>query len=77
MCGQRGAASLAEIRAQRIRLAKAAAERQELKNVTARGELVEAATVAAERTSVLRTARAAMLALPNPTAQRLPHLPAQ
>src|SRR5215831_17983276 len=40
-------ASLADIRAQRIRLAKAAADGQEIKNAALRGELVEAAAVEA------------------------------
>jgi phage terminase Nu1 subunit (DNA packaging protein) len=71
-----GAASLADIRAQRIRLARAAADGQEIKNATARGELVPAAEVEAEWSGVLRTVRAGMLAVPSRAAQRLPHLSA-
>jgi phage terminase Nu1 subunit (DNA packaging protein) len=41
-----------------------------------RGELVEAAAVEAERSGVLRTVRAGMLAVPSRAAQRLPHLTA-
>lgn len=67
-------ASLAEIRAQRIRLAKASADHQEIKNAAARGELVPVAEVEREWSGVLRTVRAGMLAVPSRAAQRLPHL---
>jgi len=69
-------ASLADIRAQRIRLAKAAADSQELKNAALRGDLVEAGAVEREWSGVLRTVRAGMLAVPSRAAQRLPHLSA-
>ncbi len=41
-----------------------------------RGELVEAAAVEAERSVILRTVRAGMLALPSRCQQRLPGLTA-
>lgn len=45
-----------------------------LKNAAARGELLEAAAVAAEWSGVLREVRAGMLAVPSRAAQRLQHL---
>lgn len=68
-----GAVSLAAIREQRIRLAKASADHQEIKNAVARGELVPAVDVESKLGGVLRTVRAGMLAVPSRAAQRLPH----
>jgi hypothetical protein len=45
-----------------------------LKNAAARGELLEAAAVEAEWSSVLRTVRAGILAVPSRAGARLPHL---
>lgn len=66
--------SLASIRDEKIRLTRAQAQHAELRNAQLRGELVEAAAVEAEWSSVLRTVRATMLAIPSRAAHRLPHL---
>lgn len=65
---------LAEATKQRGRLAAAQADLAELKPAQMRGELVEAKAVEAEWSSVLRTIRAGMLAVPSRVAARLPHL---
>lgn len=60
--------------AERIRVAKAQAEKLEFANAVARGEMVPAREVESEWAAVLRDVRAAMLALPSRVQQRLPHL---
>lgn len=61
---------------ERGRLAAAQADITETKAAKLRGSLVEAAEVEAEWSSVLRTVRAGMLAVPSRVSQRLPHLTA-
>jgi phage terminase Nu1 subunit (DNA packaging protein) len=68
------APALAAATKQRGRLAAAQANLAEIKAAKLRGELVEAATVEAEWTGMLRTVRAGMLAVPSRCAARLPHL---
>lgn len=68
------AEALAEASEQRGRLAAAQADLAELKAARMRGELVEAVAVEAEWSGILRTVRAAMLAVPSRVAARLPHL---
>jgi phage terminase Nu1 subunit (DNA packaging protein) len=70
------APALAKNTAQRARLAAAQADLAELKAKKLSGELVEAAAVEAEWSAILRSVRAAMLAVPSRVAQRLPHLTA-
>lgn len=59
---------------QRGRLAAAQARLAEIKAGKLAGDLVEAAAVEAEWTSMLRTVRSGMLAVPSRVAARLPHL---
>ena len=66
--------AIATATAERARLAKAQAEFVETKNAVARRELVSAAEVENEWSGILRTVRAAMLAVPSRCAQRLPGL---
>src|SRR5438046_2508303 len=68
------AAPLKKATIERGRLAAAQANLAELKAAKMRGELVEAAAVEAEWSGVLRTVRAAVLAVPSRVAARLPHL---
>ena len=57
----------------KIRLAKTNAEKAEPPNAKARSELIPAVEVEREWAAVLRSVRAAMLALPSRVAQRLGH----
>lgn len=63
-----------ELKAEKIRQTKAAAEKLELSNQQARGELVLASAVEREWASVLRDVRSALLAVPSRVGSRLPHL---
>lgn len=58
----------------RIRVANAQAQKVELANAKARGELLPAVDVQREWEGVLRDVRAAMLAVPARVQQRLPKL---
>ncbi|MFC4667128.1 DNA packaging protein [Seohaeicola nanhaiensis] len=64
----------AELASEKLRLAKANAEKAETANAKARGDLIAAVEVEREWAAVLRGVRAAMLALPSRVAQRLGHL---
>jgi phage terminase Nu1 subunit (DNA packaging protein) len=68
--------TLAAASQSRARLAESQASLVELKAAKLRGELVEADAVEREWSGVLRTVRAAMLAVPSRCAARLPHLTA-
>jgi len=73
--GQRGRlASNPDLNEQKVRLAKASAEKIELANAKARGEMVLVVSVEAAWASVLRDVRAAMLSIPARVGQRLGHL---
>ncbi|MBI1265431.1 MAG: hypothetical protein GC187_11935 [Alphaproteobacteria bacterium] len=63
-----------ELRAERLRLAAAQAEKVELSNARTRGELLSARDVESAWAGVLREVRAAMLAIPGRVNQSLPHL---
>jgi phage terminase Nu1 subunit (DNA packaging protein) len=63
--------------AERGRLAKAMADKVEQENAARAGRLVDAGEVEREWSSVLRTVRAGMLAVPSRCAARLPHLSPQ
>ena len=65
-----------ELRAERLRLAAAQAEKVELSNSRTRGELIPAREVEAAWAGILREVRAAMLAIPSRVNQSLPHLTA-
>jgi phage terminase Nu1 subunit (DNA packaging protein) len=71
-----GEASLEAMRAERVRLAKEQADALALKNAASRGKLLDADAVEREWSSVLRTVRAGMLAVPSRAGARLPHLTA-
>ena len=64
----------ADLAAEKLRLAKANAEKAEAVNAKARGELIPAAEVEREWATVLRAVRAAMLAVPSRVAQNAGHL---
>ncbi|WHZ36630.1 DNA packaging protein [Sagittula sp. MA-2] len=64
----------AELAAEKLRLAKANAEKVETANAKLRGELIPAAEVEREWAAVLRGVRAAMLAVPSRVAQTAGHL---
>lgn len=63
-----------DLAAAKLSLAEANARKVELQNAKAEGELVSAAEVEREWADVLRTLRAAFLALPSRAASRLGHL---
>lgn len=69
-----GEALAATAAADRARLARAQADRVELQNQKDRGELLAAAGVQAEWSSILSAVRAGMLAVASRVAARLPHL---
>lgn len=75
--GQRGRlASNPDLNAEKLRLARANAEKIELANAKTRASLVPVAEVESAWASVLRDVRAAMLAIPARVQQRLGHLTA-
>lgn len=75
--GQRGRlTSNPELNAEKVRLARANAEKVETANAKARGELIPATEVERAWAGVLRDVRAAVLAAPSRIGSRLPHLTA-
>lgn len=72
--GAQGRRVDSELAAEKLRLARATAEKAESANARVRGELIAAADVEREWAGVLRGVRAAMLALPSRVGQRLGHL---
>lgn len=70
----KGKAMDKDLAAEKLRLAKANAEKVETANAKARAELIPAAEVEREWATVLRGVRAAVLALPSRVSQRLGHL---
>lgn len=71
-----GRSSDTNLTAERIRVAQAQAEKLELANSAARGELVPAKQVQSTWAGVLRDVRAALLAVSSRCGARLPHLTA-
>lgn len=63
-----------ELAQEKIRLARANAEKVEAANARARGELAPLAEIEREWAGILRDVRAALLALPSRAAARLGHL---
>lgn len=63
-----------ELNTEKIRLARANAEKVEAANARARGELAALSDVEREWAGILRDVRAALLALPSRAAARLGHL---
>lgn len=72
---KRGTAG-SELDREKVRVQKATAEKLELANAEARGELVAVAAVEREWAAMLRDIRAGLLALPSRVQQRLGHLSA-
>lgn len=72
--GAQGRRVDSELAAEKLRLARATAEKAESANAKVRGELIAAADVEREWAGVLRGVRAAMLAVPSRIGQRLGHL---
>jgi phage terminase Nu1 subunit (DNA packaging protein) len=72
--GRGGEEVTASAAVERSRLAKAQADKVEIANAKARGDLVEVRAVEAEWSGVLRTVRAGILAMPSRVGARLPHL---
>ncbi len=68
--GRGGEAASLDLTQERARLAREQADAQELKNATARGELVRADAVAAEWSDAIRLMRSNMLAVPARCRQR-------
>lgn len=69
--GRGGETQILDLTEQRARLAKEQADGQEIKNAQLRGELVSAVEVARQWEDMIRTAAAAMLAVPSRCADRL------
>ena len=67
-------ASNPELNAEKIRLARANAEKVEAANARARGDLAALSDVERQWAGILRDVRAALLALPSRAAARLGHL---
>lgn len=65
-----------DLEAEKLRLARQQADKIEIQNAAARGELVKATDVERAWAAVLRDVRAAMLAVPSRCGATLPHLTA-
>lgn len=65
-----------DLDSEKLRLTREQADKIEIQNASARRELVSAAEVEREWSSILRDVRAMMLAIPSRVQQRLPHLTA-
>ena len=74
--GAKSTPATSELNAEKLRLARQQADKIEIQNAAARGELVKATEVERAWASVLRDVRAAMLAVPSRCGATLPHLTA-
>lgn len=72
----RGVAVMDDLKAEKIRQAREAADKLALQNAAARGELVRASEVESAWSNVLRDVRSMMLAVPSRCGASLPHLTA-
>lgn len=72
--GSSALAANPELNAEKVRLAKATAEKLEMENARRKGELAPLAEIERAWASILRDVRAALLALPSRAASRLGHL---
>lgn len=70
----RGVAVMDELKAEKIRQAREAADKLALQNAAARRELVPATEVQATWSAILRDVRASLLAVPSRCGAKLPHL---
>lgn len=64
------------LKSESIRVKRAQADAQELKNAALRGELLDATAVERQWASILRDLRAGLLAVPSRVGAKLPHLTA-
>lgn len=74
--GSKSSGATADLNAEKLRLTKAQADKEETRVARERGELVLAADVAREWSNVLRDVRNALLAVPSRCGASLPHLTA-
>ena len=74
--GRPSAAGSDDLKAERLRLTRAQADKEETRVARERGELVPAADVNREWTSILRDLRNSLLAVPSRCGAVLPHLTA-
>lgn len=74
--GRPAAADSDALKAESIRVKRAQADAQELKNAASRGELLDATAVERQWASVLRDVRAGLLAVPSRVGAKLSHLTA-
>jgi phage terminase Nu1 subunit (DNA packaging protein) len=74
--GGRPSADGDDLKAERLRLTRAQADKEETRVARERGELVPAEAVSREWASILRDLRNALLAVPSRCAATLPHLTA-
>lgn len=65
-----------ELKAEKLRLAREQADKLEISNAAARGDMVRAADVEREWANVLRDVRSTMLAVPSRVGSKLAHLSA-
>lgn len=65
-----------ELKAEKLRLAREQADKLEIANAAARGDMVRAADVEREWSNVLRDVRSTMLAVPSRVGSKLAHLSA-
>ena len=72
----RGVAVVDDLKAEKIRQAREAADKLALQNAAARGELVTASAVESAWSNVLRDVRSMLLAVPSRCGASLPHLTA-
>lgn len=72
--GSSALAANPELNAEKVRLAKATAEKLEMENARRKGELAPLAEIERAWAGMLRDVRAALLALPSRAASRLGHL---
>lgn len=74
--GRPAAAENDALKAEKLRLARQQADKLEIGNAAARGELVKVAEVEREWANVLRDVRSTLLAVPSRLGAKLPHLTA-
>lgn len=72
----KGGAAPDELKVEKLRLAKQQADKLEIANAAARGDMVRAADVEREWANVLRDIRSTLLAVPSRVGSKLPHLTA-
>lgn len=70
----RGVAVMDELKAEKVRQAREAADKLALQNAASRGEMVAASAVESAWSNVLRDVRSMMLAVPSRCGATLPHL---